>query len=106
VPDLVSSQGCDQPLAASHCELTAIGSELPEEQVSGEWIGLLAVRASKTARLLEHLERLAAEEPELARTASLPFLLNRMVRAGERVVVVHSWGHWRDFDAQRDLAGD
>lgn len=104
-PDLVVSHGCDRPLSDGTCELREIGTHLPDENVSGEWIGLLAVQGSKTGRLVELLDRLVREEPEVARGADLPLLLNRLVQSGETVSAVHSWGHWCDLDGQRDLCG-
>jgi phosphoenolpyruvate phosphomutase len=73
------------------------------DDVSGEWIGLLLVRASKTELLVEQLDKLARDEPQVLRSADLPALLNRLVAAGEAITVVHSYGHWYDLDEQKDL---
>ena len=103
-PDLVISEGKDQPLGGGTCTLKSICTDC-EEEVSGEWIGLLHISAAKTQVLAELLDRLADEEPELLRKGDLPDLLNRLVQQGESVTVVHSYGHWRDLDEEMDLMG-
>ncbi len=101
--DLVSTSGADSPMGDNICTLATIGDDLPPEQAHGEWIGLLHLRADKTARFAERLERLSREDPELFKKGDLPTLLNLMVSEGEKVTVVHSFGHWRDLDEEKDL---
>jgi phosphoenolpyruvate phosphomutase len=101
--DLVMTSGTYDPLGKNTCKLEKMGSGVRAEDVSGEWIGLLALQASKTALLRETLDQLAKEDPNLLRTADLPALLNRLVQRGETVTVVHSYGHWHDLDEQKDL---
>ncbi|MET0388186.1 MAG: phosphoenolpyruvate mutase [Polyangiales bacterium] len=101
--DLVVTSGAHDPLGKSACRLSSIGSDPRLDDVSGEWIGLLALEASKTEALVTLLDSWAKREPELLRTADLPALLNRLVAAGEKVTVVHSYGHWYDLDEQKDL---
>ena len=103
-PDLVITEGMEAPLGSGTCALKSIGTTCTEE-VSGEWIGLIHLSADKTQVMAELLDRLAADEPELLRTGDLPDLLNRLVQLGETVTVVHSYGHWRDLDAEMDLMG-
>jgi phosphoenolpyruvate phosphomutase len=101
--DLVVTTGAQDPLGKSTCRLSSMGSGPQSGEVSGEWIGLLLLRAAKTELLVSMLDRLAKHEPDFLRTADLPALLNRMVAAGETVSVVHSYGHWYDLDDQKDL---
>jgi phosphoenolpyruvate phosphomutase len=103
--DLVVTSGAPDPLGKNACKLSSIGSgvSLDTEEVSGEWIGLIALRASKTQEVLALLDKLAKEEPNVLRTADLPTLLNRLVANGETVTVVHSYGHWHDLDVEKDL---
>ena len=103
-PDLVITEGLDQPLGRSECLLKRIGNT-PSEDVSGEWIGLLHLSAEKTKVMAELLDTLAREDQKLLREGDLPALLNRLVERGEKVTVVHSYGHWRDLDAEMDLMG-
>jgi phosphoenolpyruvate phosphomutase len=102
-PDLVATEGVDNLVGGEGCTLRAIGSDLPPEQVSGDWIGLLYLEQEQTAQVTAVLDRLAQERAELLRTGSLPDLLNLLVEEGHRVTVVHSYGHWHDLDDQQDL---
>jgi phosphoenolpyruvate phosphomutase len=101
--DLVATSGSHDPLGKTSCQLQAIGATVGSEDVSGEWIGLLSIKASQTAMVVRILDQLAKDEPTVLRTADLPTLLNRLVAAGQIVTVVHSYGHWYDLDEQKDL---
>jgi phosphoenolpyruvate phosphomutase len=101
--DLVATSGTYDPLGKTSCTLKSIGPTVKGNDVSGEWIGLLFLRADKTELLAQLLDKLAKEEPEVLRTSDLPTLLNRLVAAGEEITVVHSYGHWYDLDEQKDL---
>jgi phosphoenolpyruvate phosphomutase len=102
-PDLVATEGVDDPVDGEVCQLRAIGSDLPPEQVSGDWIGLLYLEREQTAQVVELLRRLERERAPLLRAGSLPDLLNLLVEEGHHVTVVHSYGHWHDLDDQKAL---
>ncbi|MBX3248727.1 MAG: phosphoenolpyruvate mutase [Myxococcales bacterium] len=99
--DLVKTEGTRTPLGGE-CTLQAIGAIEPDA-ASGEWIGLLALQGDAAAKVVAALEAMAQDEPEALRSASLVDLLNRLIAAGEKVNVVHTFGHWRDLDEQADL---
>jgi phosphoenolpyruvate phosphomutase len=104
--DLVVTEGTADPLAEQTCRLRAIGGgsrPVRPADATGEWIGLLYLAASKTARVVQLLDELARTEPGTLRTGDLPTLLSRLLAAGETVSVVHSYGHWRDLDDEKDL---
>jgi len=101
--DLVVTTGTPDPLGKTNCKLQSIGPALPGSEASGEWIGLLFLKAEKTALVAALLDKIAKEEPEVLRTGDMPALLNRLVKSGEDVSVVHSYGHWYDLDEQKDL---
>jgi phosphoenolpyruvate phosphomutase len=101
--DLVATSGAYDPLGKGSCQLQAMGPAVKPEDASGEWIGLLAVPAAKTELLVTMLDKLAKSAPQVLETADLPALLERLVKSGETVTVVHSYGHWYDLDEQRDL---
>jgi phosphoenolpyruvate phosphomutase len=101
--DLVATSGAYDPLGKNSCQLQAIGAKVGSEDVSGEWIGLLSLKATQTALVVQMLDQLAKDEPKVLHTADLPTLLNRLVAAGQVVTVVHSYGHWYDLDEQKDL---
>jgi phosphoenolpyruvate phosphomutase len=100
--DLVVTDGAYDPMGLSTCKLVRMGEVKPVD-ATGEWIGLLHLRAEKTEKLVKLLDHFAKEEPETLRTGDIPGLLNRLVGAGETVSVVHTFGHWYDLDEQKDL---
>jgi phosphoenolpyruvate phosphomutase len=100
--DLVVTDGAYDPMGLSTCKLSRIGGVKPAD-ATGEWIGLLHLRAEKTEKLVKLLDHFAKEEPETLRKGDIPGLLNRLVAAGETVSVVHTFGHWYDLDEQKDL---
>jgi hypothetical protein len=100
--DLVVSEGAYDPLGLSTCKLARIG-DVKQNDATGEWIGLLYLRAEKCEKLVKLLDHLQREEPETLRNGDIPGLLNRLVGAGETVSVVHTFGHWYDLDEQKDL---
>jgi phosphoenolpyruvate phosphomutase len=101
--DLVATSGTYDPLGGSSCELKEISSEIREDDASGEWTGLVYLRAPQTSVVVDMLNTLAENEPDVLRTGDVPELLNRLVAKGEVVRVVHSYGHWYDLDHHRDL---
>jgi phosphoenolpyruvate phosphomutase len=101
--DLVATSGVYDPLGAMSCELKEISSDIRDDDASGEWTGLVYLKAPQTSIVVEMLNTLAEDEPDVLRTADLPELLNRLVAKGQVVRVVHSYGHWYDLDHHRDL---
>ena len=101
--DLVVTEGACDPVELGACKLVEIGATVAPDKAMGEWIGMLYLQAAKTATLVELLDHLDAEEPELLRTGDLPMLLGRLIAAGETVSAVHTFGHWYDLDDQQDL---
>ena len=101
--DLVVTEGACDPVGLGACKLVEIGATVAPDKAMGEWIGMLYLQAAKTATLVELLDHLDAEEPEVLRTGDLPMLLGRLIAAGETVSAVHTFGHWYDLDDQQDL---
>ena len=101
--DLVVTEGACDPVGLGACKLVEIGATVTPDKAMGEWIGMLYLQAAKTATLVELLDHLDAEEPEVLRTGDLPMLLGRLIAAGETVSAVHTFGHWYDLDDQQDL---
>ncbi len=82
--------------------LKRIGNDLDPAEVSGEWIGLARVTGKGAQAVRRELDRLRAEGT-LDR-ASLPDLLDRLVRGGEDVRVLYVAGQWLDVDDYADLS--
>jgi phosphoenolpyruvate phosphomutase len=101
--DLVVTEGEHDPLEMGWCRLLQIGQDAPVDDATGEWIGLLYLRAAGTDRLVKLLDELAAEGGTAFLTGDLPYLIRSLVDAGEVVNVVHTFGHWFDLDDRKDL---
>ncbi|MBI4819861.1 MAG: phosphoenolpyruvate mutase [Deltaproteobacteria bacterium] len=102
--DLVATSGIASPFGSSKCVLAAMGPDASTSRVTGEFIGLVLLRARGTSMACEILDQMGKDEPETLRTANLDELFRRFARHGQPVSVVHTFGHWRDIDAESDLA--
>ncbi|MBL8705445.1 MAG: phosphoenolpyruvate mutase [Rhodospirillales bacterium] len=83
-------------------DLVKAGPDLPEREVSGEWVGLMKLSATGSELVRAEIAKLRAEG--LLDRANMPDLLNRLVEAGHRVRVQYITGHWLDVDDSFDLA--
>ncbi len=101
--DLVVTEGEHDPLELGWCRLAQIGQDASSDAATGEWIGLLFLRAAGTDRLVKLLDELAAANSPEFLTGDLSYLFNSLVDAGEVVNVVHTFGHWFDLDDRKDL---
>jgi len=81
--------------------LAAAGEELADNQIHGEWMGLLRVSANRLAEFTELVGEMAAEPAN--RQAKLHHLLDELVRRGQTVRVVYTIGHWLDVDSLDDV---
>lgn len=101
--DLVATEGEHDPLQMGTCKLLCIGAAIPVDEATGEWIGLLYLRAPATDRLVKFIDGLTTNRTTAFLTNDLPDLFNLLIDAGEVVNVVHTFGHWYDLDHQQDL---
>lgn len=101
--DLVVTEGEHDPLEMGWCRLLHIGQDAPVDDATGEWIGLLYLRAAGTDRLVKLLDELAAEGGTEFLTGDLSYVFRSLVDAGEVINVVHTFGHWFDLDDRKDL---
>jgi phosphoenolpyruvate phosphomutase len=81
--------------------LQAIGGDLPQEWIHGEWMGFL--KCSK--RGVEVCKELigAALTLEGPRRPNMQTLFRDLIARGERVRVVYTTGHWLDIDNLDDV---
>jgi len=103
VRDFVS---CSRPfsgdyLADDPVSLTAMGPNVAEAGIHGEWIGLARLSAKGSALVREELESMIKEGG--LQKASLVELFNRLVEKGHAVRVVYVPGQWLDVDDATDL---
>lgn len=81
--------------------LSRMGTDIPENEATGEWIGLMRLSARGCELIVEELD-LAREEGRLE-TENLPAILSR-ISARHPVLVQNFDGHWIDVDNLSDLA--
>ena len=101
--DLVSTTGVSAPLGKENCQLKAIGAGVPASEVTGEWVGLLLLRNGAAEKAAETLVSMRSKDAAGFDRADVPQLLRELMAAGLEVKVVHTFGHWRDLDAEKDL---
>jgi phosphoenolpyruvate phosphomutase len=77
-------------------------NQIPDDQIHGEWVGLVKLSAAGSALVRKELAALRAEGK--LDKANMPDLFNRLVAAGHRVRVQYITGHWLDVDDAFDLA--
>jgi phosphoenolpyruvate phosphomutase len=78
-----------------------LGPDIPELDISGEWIGLAKVSEAGADALRSEIDALR-QGGDLA-TAGLCDLFNRLIARGQDVRVLYVTGHWLDVDNQTDL---
>ena len=79
-----------------------MASDLPTDQISGEWIGLLKATEKGTLALRSCLQILALR-PDFSRL-QMGDLLNEAAAAGLVIRVLYIAGHWLDVDTLNDLS--
>jgi phosphoenolpyruvate phosphomutase len=99
--DLVTS---DRPFHWSEFEqltrLVQMSTAIPEEQVHGEWIGLLKM----TGEGVRQLRELAAvQDADRLRTMRMADVFDLLIANGKDVEVVYVRGHWLDVDDMHDV---
>lgn len=100
--DLVRSDeaGEDDGMLGPPPLLTAIGRDLADSEVTGEWIGLMRVRGAGMALLKQELRSL---DENALRRLDIPGLLQLLARRAP-LRVHYIAGDWIDVDTIRDLA--
>ena len=82
--------------------LEEMSLDLPPDQVSGEWIGLLKTTPRGTAAVQAALKALSAK-PDFSQL-QFQDLFKELLRAGQPVKIVYITGHWLDVDNLDDLS--
>jgi phosphoenolpyruvate phosphomutase len=81
--------------------LAAAGEEMADDQIHGEWMGLLRVSANRLTKFTELVGEMVAIPAN--RQAKLHHVLDELVRRGETVRVIYTTGHWLDVDSLDDV---
>lgn len=81
--------------------LGKMSTTLPDDQVHGEWIGLLKMSATGLAKLRELAAELMATDA--ARSMRMADVFDALLARGSQVEVVYVRGHWLDVDDMHDV---
>jgi phosphoenolpyruvate phosphomutase len=81
--------------------LVQMSTAIPEEQIHGEWIGLLKMTGEGVAQLRELAE--SAATPDRLRTMRMADVFDLLIANGKSVEVVYVRGHWLDVDNLHDV---
>jgi phosphoenolpyruvate phosphomutase len=82
--------------------LKAIGADLPNAAINGEWIGLVKASARGSKRLREAVKELSAR-PDF-RKLRFDDLFRHLLANGTEIKVHFITGHWLDVDNLENLA--
>lgn len=81
--------------------LEAAATDLAEGRIHGEWMGFLKVSAGALPRFRKIVAALAADPAN--RQAKMLAVLAAIMKAGDRVRVIYTTGHWLDVDSLEDV---
>ncbi|MDG1462166.1 MAG: NTP transferase domain-containing protein, partial [Gammaproteobacteria bacterium] len=81
--------------------LTNANEQMADDDINGEWTGLIRIAESAIPRFRAKVTSLAAK-PEMQK-GKLHHLLAALVADGEEIRVVYTTGHWLDIDSLDDL---
>ncbi|MGI9344428.1 MAG: phosphoenolpyruvate mutase [Gammaproteobacteria bacterium] len=77
------------------------GETLAEDEIHGEWMGVAKIASAALPKVGELVNEMAADPAN--RQAKLHHLFDEFVRAGGRVRVIYTTGHWLDVDSLDDV---
>jgi len=81
--------------------LTTAGEDLAENEIHGEWMGIMRVAAAAVPAFRAQVNELAADPAN--RKAKIHHLLSAIAAKGTDVRVVYNTGHWLDVDSVEDV---
>jgi phosphoenolpyruvate phosphomutase len=81
--------------------LMKIATDLPGDEIHGEWMGFLKIDAAEIPALQQTVEGMLEEADQ--RQAKLPDLLNRLIASDRPVRGHYTTGHWLDIDTLDDV---
>jgi phosphoenolpyruvate phosphomutase len=97
---------CDQPyqrnILDQKCAMTKMGTALPDEDICGEWIGLLKLSSHGLSILQGTLADLSSLDN--FKQVRMADLFNELIKRGHEIKVLYVRGHWVDVDDIKDLS--
>jgi phosphoenolpyruvate phosphomutase len=83
-----------------HTRLVQMSTAIPEDQIHGEWIGLLKMTGEGVVQLRQLGESLSDSQ---LRTMRMAEVFDLLIANGKGVEVVYVRGHWLDVDDMHDV---
>jgi len=77
------------------------GEDIAEDEIHGEWTGVMRVRAAALPLLRAAVSAMAADPAN--RKAKLHQLLAALAADGKEIRAVYTTGHWLDVDSVEDV---
>lgn len=94
---------CSSPYSRKHYGrevwLEAIGENLSETAIHGEWIGFLKISPRLLPVVSATVDRVLASHPQ----GKMPELLEQLLRDGHPIRVLYTTGNWLDIDTYTDV---
>jgi len=81
--------------------LQAAGEDLADDEIHGEWTGIMRIRAAALPALRQATAALTANPAN--RKAKLHQLLAQLATEGHEVRAIYTTGHWLDVDSLEDV---
>jgi phosphoenolpyruvate phosphomutase len=81
--------------------LERVGEDLADDEINGEWMGVVRISATVLPEISRLVDELAAEPAN--RKMKLHHLFDEYVRRGGRIRVLYTTGHWLDVDSLDDV---
>ncbi|NOS78512.1 MAG: phosphoenolpyruvate mutase [Nitrospira sp.] len=81
--------------------LTKLGNEIPEANTHGVWMGFLKVSPAAATLITTVITELLAQPGN--RKATIPHLLQALLKRGQPIRVLYTVGHWLDINSLEDV---
>lgn len=81
--------------------LTQLGNEIPETNIHGVWMGFLKVSPAAATLITTVITELLAQPGN--RKATIPHLLQALLKRGQPIRVLYTVGHWLDINSLEDV---
>jgi phosphoenolpyruvate phosphomutase len=84
-------------------ELKRVAVDIETENIHGEWMGILKVRAAGRPVLRQLVAELVNAPDGSGRKMKMPELLNVLIEQGSTIRTIYTAGHWLDVDSIEDV---
>lgn len=81
--------------------LTNMAGDLAPQVINGEWMGFFKAK-HKNINLLQDILTILLNDTGY-KTATMPLLLNTLIKQGHKIRVIYTAGHWLDVDSLEDV---